>query len=118
VGTNEDIPLKNGKFSIPTGLGQLGGPPEGGKRVVKCQGTRHSCRARINLAGGARNREIVIRLTHPHLSLQSVKAPPKREHAAYSLIGGHFAHRGSEYVVTLNAARSSPRGSHLILTFA
>ena len=119
VGANQEIPLPNGKFSIPTGLGKLGAkPPKGGKRVVKCQGTSRSCRARINLAGGARNREIVIRLTHPHLSLQSVKAPAKSKHAAYSLTDGHSAHGGSEYVVILNAVRSSPRGSHLILTFA
>jgi hypothetical protein len=119
VGANRDIPLTNGKFSIPTGLGKLGArPPKGGKRVVKCQGTSRSCQARINLAGGARNREIVIRLTHRHLSLHSVKAPPKRKHAAYSLTDGHFAHGGSEYIVILNAARSDPRGSHLILTFA
>ena len=119
VGVNREISLPNGKFSIPTGLGKLGaGPPKGGKRVVRCQGTPRSCRARISLGGGARNRQIVIQLTHPDLSLHSVKAPPKRKHAAYSLTDGHFAHGGSEYVVILNAAGSSPRGSHLILTFA
>jgi hypothetical protein len=49
--------------------------------------------------------------------LRSVKAPPKRKHAAYSRTHGHFARGGSQYVVILNAARSSPQGSHLILTF-
>jgi hypothetical protein len=116
--TGQTIRLTNGKFSIPTGVGKLGAePPKGGKQVVKCRGTARSCQARINLAGGARNREIVIRLTNTNLSLRSVKAPPKRKHAAYSLTHGHFARGGSQYVVILNAARSSPQGSHLILTF-
>ncbi len=35
----------------------------------------------------------------------------------YSLTGGHFVLGGSEYVATLNAARSSPPRSHLIVTF-
>jgi hypothetical protein len=72
---------------------------------------RRSCGARVKLAGGARNREIVIRLTNANVSLRSVTAPPPREHAAYSLADGHFAHGGSEYVVILNAAPSSPSGS-------
>jgi hypothetical protein len=120
VGGNEQpIRLTNGKFSVPTGLGRLGSqPPSGGKRVIACRGNAHTCHARINLAGGARNREIVIRLTNTDLSLQSVKASPRRERAAYSLTRGHFAHGGTEYIVTLNAARSSPRGSGLSLTFA
>jgi ribosomal protein L18 len=84
---------------------------------VKCQGNRRSCRARVNLAGGARDREIVIRLTNTDLSLQAVNAVPKHEHVAYSLTDGHLARSGSEYVVTLSAASSGPQGSHLILTF-
>jgi hypothetical protein len=117
--TGQTIHLPNGKFSIPTGVNGLGAkPPKGGKRVVKCRGGARSCRARINLAGGARNRRIVIRLTDTDFLLRSIKAPPRRAHAAYSLTGGRFIDGGSEYAVTLNAARSSPPGSHLTLTFA
>ena len=117
--TGQTLPLTNGKFSIPTGLGRLGTkPPKRGNQVVKCRGGARSCRATISLAAGARNREIVIRLTDTDFSLRSIKAPPKPKHAAYSLTNGHFTHGGSEYVVTLNAARSSPPGSHLTLTFA
>jgi hypothetical protein len=117
--TGRTFHLTNGKFSIPTGVGALGAtPPTGGRRVVKCRGGARSCRATIDLAGGARNRRIVIRLTDTDLLLRSIKAPPKRAHAAYSLTRGHFRDGGSEYVVTLNAARSSPPGSHLTLTFA
>jgi hypothetical protein len=115
----QTVQLPNGKFSIPTGLGKLGAqPPKGGNQLVSCEGGPRSCRARINLTGGARNREIVIRLTNTNLSLRSVKAPPTRKHAAYSLTHGHFAGGGSQYVVILNAAQTSPRGSHLTLTFA
>ena len=116
--TDQTVKLTNGKFSIPTGVGQLGAvPPKGGKRVVKCRGTARSCRATISLAGGARDRKIVIRLTDTDLLLRSIKGPPKRAHAAYGLTEGHFTDGGSEYVVTLNAARSSAPGSHLTLTF-
>ncbi len=71
-----------------------------------------------HLAGGSHNRKIVIRLTDTNLALRSVKAPPRREHAAYMLTDGKFVRGGSEYVVTLNADRACPPGSHLILTFA
>ena len=111
-------PLANGKFSIPTGLGRLGAePPNAGRRVVTCEGSPRSCRARISLAGGARNREIVIRLTSSDLSLRSVTSPPRQKRPAYSLTDGHFAQSSSEYVVTLNAPAPSPSRSHLILTF-
>jgi hypothetical protein len=116
--TGQTIHLTNGPVSIPTGLHTLSAkPPKGGKQVVTCNGSARSCQARIELAGGAHNRQIVIRLTNASLALRSVKAPATRKHAAYSLTNGHFARGRSEYVVILSAARSSPPGSHLILTF-
>lgn len=116
--TDQTIKLTNGKFSIPTGVGGLGAkPPKRGKQVVKCRGGARSCRATINLAGGARDRQIVIRLTGTDFLLKSIKGPPKRARAAYGLTDGHFRLGGSEYVVTLNAARSSRPGSRLTLTF-
>jgi hypothetical protein len=116
--TEKTIPLSNGKFSISTGVGRFGAlPPKRGERVVRCRGGARSCRATVSLAGGARNRRIAIRLSDTDFRLKSVKAPPRRAHAAYGLTGGHFAEGGSEYVVTLDAARSSPPGSHLTLIF-
>ncbi len=116
--TGQTIPLSNGKFSIPTGANTLGAkPPKRGSQVVRCRGGARSCRAIINLAGGAHNRKLVIRLTDTDFSLRSIKAPPKRNHAAYSLTNGHFAQGGSQYVATLNAAASSRSGSRLTLTF-
>ncbi len=112
------ITLKNGAFSIPAGVGGLGaGRPSAGHRLIQCHGGARSCQARINFAGGAQDRKIVIRLTNTNLSLRSVKALSSRKRPAYSLSGGQFVLGGSEYVVTLHAARSSPPGSHLLLTF-
>ncbi len=116
--TGHTTTVKNGSFSIPTGIGPLGAtltPPV--NRIIRCRGGSHSCQAQINFAGGARRREIVIRLTASNLSLRSVRAASSSRHPVYRLSGGHFVLGGSEYVATLNAARSSPRGSHLILTF-
>ena len=117
--TGHTITLENGAtFSIPTGITNASGKPlTGGKHFVKCHGTARLCRARINLAGGVRDRKIVVKLTNNHLTLRSVEHPSPSEHAAYSLTNGHFVQAGLEYVVILNAAESSPRGSHLILTF-
>ena len=117
--TGTPMGLPNGKFSIPTGLGRSGAkPPKGGTQVVKCRGNARSCLAKISLARGARNRKIVIQLTDTDLSLRSIKAPPRRKHAAYSLTNGRFVQGGSRYVVTLSAARSSRPGSQLTLRFA
>ena len=116
--TGQTTTVKNGAFSIPTGIGQTGvKPPTAVNHFIQCHGGPRSCRAQINFAGGARQRTIVIRLTNTHLSLRSVRVVSRSNHPVYRLTRGHFVLGGSEYVVTLNAARSSPRRSHLILTF-
>ena len=118
VQTGRTTTLKNGAFSIPTGVGGVGaGPPSAVNRLIECQGRARSCQARINFAGGARHRKIVIRLPNTNLSLRSVKVVSSSKRPAYRLTGGHLILGGSEYSVTLDAARSSPPGSHLILTF-
>ena len=110
--------LQNGDFAIPTGVGGLGAPsPPSGPRLTRCRGGASSCRAQINFAGGARHRQVAIGLTNTNLSLRSIRAVSRSKHPVYSLTAGHFVLGGSEYLVTLNAARSSPPGSHLNLTF-
>ena len=110
--------LQNGDFSIPTGVGGLGAPsPSTGPRLTRCRGGASSCRAQINFAGGARHRQVAIGLTNTNLSLRSIRAVSRSKHPIYSLTSGHFVLGGSEYLLTLNAARSSPPGSHLNLTF-
>jgi hypothetical protein len=93
-------------------------PPKGRYQVVKCHGSASSCQSQITFAGGARDREMVIRLTGRGLTLRSVRAPARGKRAAYTLTDGRYTRGHSEYTVILNAARSSPRGSHLLLTFA
>ncbi|MFZ0091660.1 MAG: hypothetical protein WAL63_19310 [Solirubrobacteraceae bacterium] len=118
VETGHTTTPKNGAFSIPTGIGALGArPPAAINRLIRCHGGARSCQAQINFAGGARHREILIRLTNTNLLLRSVKAVSSSKHPVYRLHGGHFSLGGSEYVVTFDADRSSPPGSHLILTF-
>ncbi len=116
----QPVTLKNGAFSLPTGVSALGArPPAPGRgELIECRGAAHSCRTRIDFAGGAHNRKLVIRLTNINLSLRSVKSVSSSKHPRYRLTDGHFILSGSRYVVTLNAARSSPPGSHLILTFS
>ena len=118
IQTGHTTTVKNGAFSIPTGLSSAGvKPPSALYHFVDCRGGTHSCRARINFAGGASHRRVVIRLTAANFSLPSVRVVSRSKHPAYSLTGGHFVLGGSEYVATLNAARSSPPRSHLIVTF-
>ncbi len=117
--TNKQYTLVDGQsFSIPTGFGLGATPPKGGSRTVRCRGTARSCTAQVSIAGGASNRTLVIKLTDTNLRLRSVTASPKRASSAYLLSGGHFALGGSEYIVTLNAVRSNPKGAHLVLKFA
>ncbi len=101
--------VKNGSFSIPTGIGPLGAtltPPV--NRIIRCRGGSHSCQAQINFAGGARRREIVIRLTASNLSLRSVRAASSSRHPVYRLSGGHFVLGGSEYAATLERRPIQP----------
>ena len=118
--TRKTITLtNNGTVSNGTVVGPLGAePPAAGRRVAQHgRSEAHArrdqpCQAgRLNLAGAAWNREIVIRLTSTNPRLQSVKAFPEIEHTASSLTKGHFRGGGSQYVATLNAARSDPPGS-------
>ena len=103
--TGHTTRLTNGEFSIPSGVGALGGTrPTGGSRVVRCRGNARSCQARISLAGGSHNRKIVIRLTDTNLASRSVKAPAAGEGMPLtcSPMASSFE-VVAEYVVTLNA---------------
>jgi hypothetical protein len=117
--TNKQYTLVNGQsFSIPSGFGVGAKSPKGGTRTVRCRGAARSCTAAVSIAGGASNRKLVIKLTDTNLRLKSVTAVPKRSERAYLLTGGHFALGGSEYIVTLNAVKSNPKGAHVNLRFA
>ena len=72
-------------------------------RTVTCRGTDRSCVATVSLAGGASNGRSVT---------------PAIARGAYSITGARFRLGGSEWVATLNAVGSLPRGARLRLAFA
>lgn len=116
--TNETVILKGGSFSIPTGAGLVGARHrEGGPRTIRCQGRATSCTAIVPLTGGASNRKLIIELTNTHLRLVSETAIPRSSDGTYLLTDGHSLRGGSQYIVTLNAIKSNPKGSHLVLKF-
>jgi hypothetical protein len=85
--------------------------------AVRCRGGGDSCRARVNLAGGASDKRMVIRLSDTDLRLVSVRPNRRALRGAYGLFGQRLRAGGSEYVFTLNAVQSTRRGAYLILTF-
>jgi pimeloyl-ACP methyl ester carboxylesterase len=85
--------------------------------VVRCRGGADSCRARVNLAGGASDKRVVIRLPDTDMRLVSVRPNRRSLRGAYGLFGERLRAGGSEYVFRLNAVQSTRRGAYLILTF-
>jgi pimeloyl-ACP methyl ester carboxylesterase len=85
--------------------------------VVRCRGGGGLCRARVGLAGGASDKQVLIRLSDTDLRLASVRPNRRSLRGAYGLAGHRLRAGGSEYVVTLNALQSIPRSSYLIFTF-
>jgi hypothetical protein len=86
--------------------------------AVRCRGGGgNSCRARVNLAGGASDKTVVIRLSDDDLRLVSVRPNRRSLRGAYGLFGERLRAGGSEYVFGLNARQSTRRGAYLTLTF-
>jgi pimeloyl-ACP methyl ester carboxylesterase len=85
--------------------------------AVRCRGGSSFCRARVDLAGGASNKRVSIRLSDPHLRLVSVRPNRRSLRGAYGLSEHHLRRGGLRYVVTLDAVQSIPRGSYLTFTF-
>jgi pimeloyl-ACP methyl ester carboxylesterase len=86
--------------------------------VVKCVGSRRSCRARVSIAGGASYRKVVIRLSAAGLRLASVGPNRRSLRGSYSLTNGRYRKGGSEYELTLSAVQSVPRASYLTFSFS
>jgi hypothetical protein len=85
--------------------------------AVRCRGGADSCRARVDPAGGASDRRVVIRLSDTDLRLVSVRPNRRALRGAYGLIGERLRAGGSEYVFRLNAVQSIRRGAYPILSF-
>ena len=106
-----------GAVLVVTSVALSSGPPASAQGVVTCEGGSNSCQARVSIAGGASNRQVVIRLSDTDLRLVSVRPNRRSLKGAYSLSREQFRDGGSEYAFTMNAVRAAPRGSQLILTF-
>lgn len=87
-------------------------------RTVTCRGTDRSCVATVSLAGGASNVRLVVELSGTDLRLTGRSVTPAIARGAYSITGARFRLGGSEWVATLNAVGSLPRGARLRLAFA
>jgi pimeloyl-ACP methyl ester carboxylesterase len=85
--------------------------------AVRCGGGPESCRATVNLAGGASDKRVVIRLSDSDLRLVSVRPNRRSLRGAYGLSDQRLRAGGSEYVFRLNAVQSTRRGAYLTLTF-
>jgi pimeloyl-ACP methyl ester carboxylesterase len=85
--------------------------------AVRCRGGSSACRARVDLAGGASDKRVTIRLSDPDLRLVSVRPNRRSLRGDYGLSEHRLRRGGSRYLVTLDAAQSIPRNSHLTLTF-
>jgi pimeloyl-ACP methyl ester carboxylesterase len=85
--------------------------------AVRCRGGRSLCRARVSLAGGASNKEVVVVLPDTDLRLSSVRPNRRSLRDSYGLSKHRLRRGGSRYVVILDAAQSIPRGSYLTFSF-
>jgi hypothetical protein len=89
----------------------------GGSATATCQGSDVICEATFNMAGGASNKKLTVRLPGTNLRLLATNATPGFVHGAYLLSGGRFSLGGSVYTATLDAVQGMPRSARLILTF-
>jgi hypothetical protein len=89
----------------------------GGSATATCQGSDVICEATFNLAGGASDKKLTVRLPGTNLRLLATNATPGFVHGAYLLSGARFSVGGSVYTATLDAVQGIPRGARLILTF-
>ncbi len=100
--------------------GLIAAAPAGaaGQQTVRCKGTGDFCGATVSLAGGASNRRVTVNLTDTDFRLVGVRVIPASSKGAFSISHGSFRLGGSQYRFILNAVRSNPRGSRIILLFA
>jgi hypothetical protein len=98
----------------------LAAGPAGAARVqrVRCVGTADYCGATLSIGGGVTNRPVTVVLTDTDLSLVGVYAIPGKARRGFTISNASFRAGGSQYRFTLNALRSNPRGSRLVLLFA
>ena len=87
-------------------------------QTVRCVGTADFCGATVSIAGGASNRVVTVNLTGTNLGRAGVRVIPSSSRGAFSITRASFRLGGSQFRFTLNAVRSNPRRSRIILLFA
>ena len=87
-------------------------------QTVRCIGTADFCGATVSIAGGASNRVVTINLTGTNFRRAGVRVIPSSSRGAFSVTRTSFRLGGSQFRFTLNAVRSNPRRSRIILLFA
>jgi hypothetical protein len=87
-------------------------------QTVRCVGTADFCGATVSIAGGASNRVVTINLTGTNFRRAGVRVIPSSSRGAFSITRTSFRLGGSQFRFTLNAVRSNPRRSRIILLFA
>ena len=109
-------------FARTAGLiaaGAIGAAPaSAATQTVNCNGNAFGCVASVSIAGGASNRTVVVRLTDTDFSRAGTWLTRSSSRGKFSIKNGHKALGGSEFIFTLNAAKSNPTFSRIILLFA
>jgi hypothetical protein len=93
-------------------------PASAATQNVNCNGNAFGCVASVSIAGGVSNRTVIVRLTDTDFSRVGRRVTSRSSKGKFSMTNGRFMLGGSEFVFTLNAARSNPRFSRIILLFA
>jgi hypothetical protein len=89
-----------------------------GSQSVRCKGTADYCGATVNIGGGVTKRVVTVRLTDTNLQLVGAYAVPGNKRRGFTISNASFRTGGSVYRFTLDALKSNPRGTRLVLLFA
>jgi hypothetical protein len=87
-------------------------------RTVRCVGTGDYCGATVSIAGGAVNRVITVALSDADFSRVGIEVFPRTSRHRFTITHPSYRRGGSEYRFTLNAARSNPPRSRIVLQFS
>jgi hypothetical protein len=87
-------------------------------RTVRCVGTGDFCAATVAIAGGAVNRVITIELADTDFHRIGIQVFPRASAHRFAINRASYRRGGAEYRFTLNAARSNPPRSRIVLLFS
>jgi hypothetical protein len=120
AGGKEYVFTLNAVEAIPSGSAlvlKFRKPAPASPQIVRCKGSATSCSAKVSIAGGASNRQVVIQLPATDLGLASVRPSSQTLRGAYSISDQRLRAGDSEYVLRLSAPQGTPSGSYLSFSF-